>query len=130
MSCGRSLKISFFQAPHNTRRRSRDIFSKSPLSDVLIIGGGPSGLSTALGLVEQLCTAVVFDSGAYRDAATQYMHMFLSWDHQSAAAFRAATKADILARYSTIRFHDVVVENVSRPPEGLFWRGTAQGMTG
>lgn len=94
--------------------------STSNLWDVLIIGGGPSGLSTALGLARQFHTAVVFDSGTHKDAPEPHMHNFVSWDHQSPAAFRAASKTNILGRYNTIQFQDVAVETVGRTPEGLF----------
>ncbi|KAI9880686.1 MAG: hypothetical protein M1830_001319 [Pleopsidium flavum] len=94
--------------------------SMSDVLDVLIIGGGPSGLSTALGLARQFHTAVVFDSGTHDDALEEHMHNFVSWNHQSPAAFRAASRTNILERYDTIQFQDVVIESVRRTPEGLF----------
>jgi thioredoxin reductase len=55
------------------------------LRDVLIIGGGPAGLAVATGLARQLYTAVVFDSGVYRNARTQHMHNVPTWDHRNPA---------------------------------------------
>lgn len=88
--------------------------------DVLIIGGGPSGLSVATGLARQLYTAVVFDSGVYRNALTQHMHNVPGWDHQSPASFRAAVRQDLVKRYSTIQLEDVAVKSIRRTDEGLF----------
>ena len=48
--------------------------------DVLIIGGGPAGLATALALCRARHTCVVFDSGTYRNSLCQYMHSVPPWD--------------------------------------------------
>ena len=42
--------------------------------DVIIVGGGPSGLSALSGLSRVLRRAVMFDSGQYRNAPTRNMH--------------------------------------------------------
>lgn len=42
--------------------------------EVMIIGGGPSGLSAASGLSRVRRKNVVFDSGEYRNAPTRNMH--------------------------------------------------------
>lgn len=88
--------------------------SNTTLYDVLIIGAGPSGLSVANGLVRQLHTAVVFDSGIYRNARAQHMHNVLGWDHRNPAELRAKGRADILARYETVKFHDFAIEVVRK----------------
>lgn len=90
------------------------------LLDVLIIGGGPAGLSTATALVRQMYTAVVFDSGKYRNSAVQHMHNVPTWDHANPADFRAKAREDILKRYDTISFEDVEVESVVKTTAGLF----------
>ncbi|KAL3422107.1 thioredoxin reductase-like protein 1 [Phlyctema vagabunda] len=98
-----------------------------PLFDVLIIGGGPGGLSTATGLARQLYTAVVFDSGLYRNARAHYMHNVATWDHRSPAEFRAKARDDLLARYETIRFEDIKINNVAKMPSGTFQATDAAG---
>lgn len=98
------------------------------LFDALIIGGGPSGLSTATGLARQLHTAVVFDSGLYRNAKTQHMHNVLGWDHSNPAKLRDAGRADISNRYSTIQFQDISVEKIWRVEDKQFFE--AQDMNG
>ncbi|KAF2759354.1 FAD/NAD(P)-binding domain-containing protein [Pseudovirgaria hyperparasitica] len=82
--------------------------------DVLILGGGPAGLSVALGLSRQLRTCVVFDSQIYRNAPTSHMHNFPTWDHRDPEDFRDATRRNILSRYKTARFETRKVVEVKR----------------
>lgn len=88
--------------------------------DVLIIGGGPAGLSVATGLARQLYTAVVFDSGVYRNARTKHMHNVATWDHRDPAEFRAIARDDILRRYTTIQFQSTTIQSVQKTPQGQF----------
>ena len=92
----------------------------NPILDVLIIGGGPAGLSCATGLARQLYTAVVFDSGVYRNSLTKHMHNVLTWDHQDPADFRKKGREDILKRYSTINFQDTEIQRVAKTEKGQF----------
>ncbi|KAI4147173.1 MAG: hypothetical protein LQ341_001853 [Variospora aurantia] len=97
------------------------------LLDVLIIGGGPAGLSAATGLARQLYTAVVFDSGVYRNQRTKHMHNVLTWDHANPEDFRQKGRQDILNRYTTINFQDSEVKSVSKTPNGNFELSDGQG---
>ena len=92
----------------------------NPLLDVLIIGGGPAGLSAATGLARQLYTAVVFDSGVYRNQLTKHMHNVLTWDHKDPAEFRNKGREDIMKRYSTISFQDIEIKSVAKTAQGHF----------
>ncbi|OJD30972.1 thioredoxin reductase [Diplodia corticola] len=103
--------------------------------DVLIIGGGLAGLSTALSLVRSLHTAVVFDSCQYRNRKANWLHTLPGWDGRDPEEYRAAARQNILSKYSTVQFATgVVIDNVSRDPEaefpftatdtkGRIWRG-------
>lgn len=42
--------------------------------DVIVVGGGPSGLSAISGLSRVLRRTVLFDSGEYRNGPTRNMH--------------------------------------------------------
>lgn len=110
-----------------TIQETEDMAAASPLVDVLVIGGGPSGLSVVTGLVRQLYTAVVFDSGVYRNERTSHMHILAGWDHRHPAEFRKAAREDILRRYDTIQFEDVAIEKVNKTNEGLFQATDANG---
>ena len=73
------------------------------LYDCLIIGGGPAGLSSALGLCRALRPCVIFDDGSYRNANTNYMHTVPTWDHKEPSEWRASVVSEILnGRYSTV----------------------------
>ncbi|KAK7540267.1 hypothetical protein IWX49DRAFT_620373 [Phyllosticta citricarpa] len=103
--------------------------------DVLIIGGGLAGLSTALSLVRTLHTAVVFDSRNYRNRKANWLHTLPGWDGRDPEEYRAAARQNILSKYSTVQFATgVEIDHVSRNPEaefpfvatdtkGRIWRG-------
>lgn len=50
--------------------------------DVIIIGGGPSGLSAASALSRVLRKSVLFDSGEYRNNPTRHMHDVIGNDRE------------------------------------------------
>ena len=88
--------------------------------DTLILGGGPAGLSTALGLARQLYSVVVFDSQQYRNDPADRMHNVLSWDHKPPSDFRASTRANILSRYDTVTIRSVKIDSIVKTKQGCF----------
>ena len=82
--------------------------------DTLILGAGPAGLSTALGLARQLYSVVVFDSQQYRNRSADHMHNVLTWDHKAPSEFRTNAKANILQRYKTVEFRDSRVDKITK----------------
>ena len=92
----------------------------SRLYDVLIIGGGPAGLAVATGLARQLHTAIVLDSGVYRNARSQHMHNVPGWDHADPAVFRAKAKDDLVRRYDTIEFKSATITQLRKLANGHF----------
>ncbi|KAI1120160.1 thioredoxin reductase glit [Nemania abortiva] len=70
--------------------------------DVLIVGGGPAGLSAALNLARSLYTVIVFDSEQYRNALLPHLHGVPGWDHEDPASVRTRMQKDLLARYETV----------------------------
>ncbi|EXL94473.1 hypothetical protein NOF04DRAFT_11438 [Fusarium oxysporum II5] len=97
--------------------------------DALIIGAGPAGLSAALALARQLHTAVVFNSSLFRNARSEHMHTIPTWDHKDPAAFRGATRKEILERYNTISFKDCEVAKVEKTSAGDFAATAVDGTT-
>jgi thioredoxin reductase len=97
-------------------------------ADILIIGGGISGLSAAASIVRQDHTIVILDSQKYRNGGSPYMHTLATWDHRSPADWRAAAKKD-LDRYGTVTIENEEVEKVEKlgGDEGLFNATAASG---
>ncbi|KAI0888802.1 FAD/NAD(P)-binding domain-containing protein [Annulohypoxylon maeteangense] len=99
-----------------------------PITDVLILGSGPAGLSCASALARQLHSAIVFSTSVYRNARATHMHNVLGYDHVSPSIFRGKARADIEARYAgTIQFRDVGVVRVRRVDDGV--KGKEDGRT-
>ncbi|KFA66073.1 hypothetical protein S40285_08135 [Stachybotrys chlorohalonatus IBT 40285] len=90
------------------------------LYDVLIIGGGPAGLSIASALARQVYSALVIDSGVYRNARAAHMHNVPGFDHVPPAEYRAKVRADLLARYDTVEFQTATVKTVRKLDAGGF----------
>jgi thioredoxin reductase len=90
------------------------------LHDVLLIGGGPAGLSAALSLARLLHTVVLFDSGVYRNRFADRMHTLPTWDHQRPADYRAAARKELTGRYSTVELADVAIVKVEKLEDGTF----------
>ena len=64
--------------------------------DVVVIGGGPAGLSGAVALGRALRSVLVIDSGEGRNAPADGIHNYLTRDGMSPAEFRAAGRAEVL----------------------------------
>jgi thioredoxin reductase len=69
--------------------------------EVVIVGGGPAGLSAALVLGRCRRHVVVFDDGHYRNAGAKEMHGFLTCDRIAPGDLRQAAHAE-LERYPSV----------------------------
>jgi thioredoxin reductase len=90
----------------------------SKLYDAIVLGGGPAGLSIAVALSRQLYTALILDSGVYRNAPAKHMHTVPGFDHADPADFRAKVKSDLKARYPSIEFKQASVSQVRKSDDG------------
>ncbi|KAI9765221.1 MAG: hypothetical protein M1840_007713 [Geoglossum simile] len=95
--------------------------STDQTTECLIIGGGPGGLSTALGLARILHSAIVFDSGVYRNGLSSYMHTISTWDHKDPAEYRAAARRELTeGRYDSVQIKDIKITEVEKLEDGSF----------
>lgn len=87
--------------------------------EIIIIGGGPAGLSAAASIVRQDHKTVLFDSGKYRNGMSEHMHTVPAWDHQNPRAFRdAAIKG--LERYGSFTVEKVEIDTIKQRDDELF----------
>lgn len=70
-------------------------------TDLLIIGGGPAGLSAAITFSRLRRPCVIYDSGNYRNASASHSHTILGFEGQDPADFRAKVRSELLRDYST-----------------------------
>ncbi len=87
--------------------------------DVLIIGGGPAGLSAALALGRMLRSALVCDDRRPRNAPSVHLNNFPSRDGLHPAKWREEARKD-LATYETIGVVETSVATVERQAPGRF----------
>ncbi|HEY3120790.1 MAG TPA: NAD(P)/FAD-dependent oxidoreductase [Vicinamibacteria bacterium] len=89
--------------------------------DVLIVGGGPAGLSAALILGRCRRSVLLCDSGEYRNAAAQAVHGFLTRDGVGPAEFRRIGREQ-LQPYETVEVRDVAVQELACVENGFLAR--------
>jgi thioredoxin reductase len=81
--------------------------------DVVIVGGGPAGLSAALVLGRACRRVLVCDSGTPRSWASKAMHAFLTRDGIPPDTFRRMAREE-LRRYRNVTFRRVEVQEAER----------------
>lgn len=91
--------------------------------DVLVVGGGPSGLSALSGLARVRRTAILLDSGVYRNAATRHMHDVIGNDGTVPAVFRAKAREGIL-RYPSVSIVNTTVSKIESVNNGSYFVAT------
>lgn len=80
--------------------------------DIVIVGGGPGGLSGALALGRARKKVLVCDAGPRRNAAAVEMHNFVTRDGIAPQEFRRLAREQ-LQQYTTVEIRDVSVERVT-----------------
>lgn len=80
--------------------------------DVVIVGGGPAGLSAALNLGRARRRVLLCDGGPRRNAAAEQIHGFVTRDGTPPAEFRRLGRQQ-LAPYATVEIQESGVEEIS-----------------
>lgn len=80
--------------------------------DVIIVGGGPGGLSAALTLGRSRKRVLLCDLGPRRNAAADHIHNFITQDGTTPESFRRIGRAQ-LAAYPNVEVRDVRVGSIS-----------------
>jgi thioredoxin reductase len=93
--------------------------------DVVIVGGGPAGLSAALALGRGRKRVLLCDAGARRNATAERLHNFVTRDGTPPAEFRAIARAE-LAAYPNVELREARIEGISGA-RGSFRMATALG---
>ena len=86
--------------------------------EVLIIGGGPAGLSAATVLGRCLRNVVLYDAGEPRNRASHAMHCFVTRDGINPAEFLAIARAE-MSKYQTVRMHKGKATSAKPMPGGF-----------
>jgi thioredoxin reductase len=80
--------------------------------DVIIIGGGPAGLSASLALGRGRKRVLLCDSGPRRNAAAEQIHNFVTRDGTPPDEFRRIAR-DQLATYANVELQDARVRSIT-----------------
>lgn len=86
--------------------------------DVVVIGGGPAGLSAALWLGRYRREVLVLDSGEYRNRSASELHGYLGADGIDPAELRERAHRD-LKGYPTVAHRCAEVRRAERTPDGF-----------
>ncbi|KAH0497698.1 hypothetical protein TgHK011_004987 [Trichoderma gracile] len=92
--------------------------------DVIIVGGGPAGLSAASGLARVRRNVLLIDSGEYRNAPTRHLHDVIGFDGVTPAYFRWKARNQI-REYGTVSLVNGTVTKIQPQADNSFFTVSA-----
>ncbi|OTA05185.1 Thioredoxin reductase [Trichoderma parareesei] len=92
--------------------------------DVIIVGGGPAGLSAASGLARVRRNVLLIDSGEYRNAPTRHLHDVIGFDGVTPAYFRWKARNQI-REYGTVSLINGTVTKIQPQADNSFFTVSA-----
>ncbi|GAM43260.1 hypothetical protein TCE0_047r17927 [Talaromyces pinophilus] len=92
--------------------------------DVIVIGGGPAGLSATSGLSRVQRRTLMLDSGIYRNDATRHMHDVIGNDGTVPAVFRALARDQISRYNATTTMKNATVASLESINNGSYYKAT------
>ncbi|KAL1604780.1 hypothetical protein SLS60_004320 [Paraconiothyrium brasiliense] len=126
--------ISYAIAPKNdlfqfSLKSTPNVAIKAPSTavDVLIIGGGPAGLSAATTLYRHQHDIRIFDDGKPRNVWETAIHATPTWEGQNPNEFRRKSRKE-LAKTGLVDFISSTVESIQKKDDGLFYVRTSDGV--
>lgn len=82
--------------------------------DLLVIGGGPAGLSAALVFSRLRRPVLVYDSGVYRNAGVETSHTILGHEGVNPAEYRRKARKEVEDGYPATTFRDAKITSLVR----------------
>lgn len=86
--------------------------------EVLIVGAGPAGLSTALALAQIHRTCIVFSDSVYRNEGVTAAHSIITRDHTHPQTIRDLAKKDI-EKFGNTTFVETSITKIKKTGDGF-----------